>query len=40
VRRIILDHLRELDLPTLTRALEAIAAYETDPGSTRRRAAD
>jgi DNA-binding MarR family transcriptional regulator len=40
VRRIVLDNLRELDLPTLTRALEAIAAYETHPGSTRRRSAD
>jgi DNA-binding MarR family transcriptional regulator len=37
VRRIVLDNLRELDLPTLTRGLEAIAAYETTPGSTRRR---
>jgi DNA-binding MarR family transcriptional regulator len=40
VRRIVLDNLRELDLPTLTRALEAIAAHGTDPGSTRRRSAD
>jgi DNA-binding MarR family transcriptional regulator len=40
VRRIVLDNLRELDLPTLTRALDAIAAYETAPGTTRRRSAD
>jgi DNA-binding MarR family transcriptional regulator len=40
VRRIVLDNLRELDLPTLTRALDAIAAYEAAPGTTRRRSAD
>jgi DNA-binding MarR family transcriptional regulator len=37
VRRIVLDNLRGLDLPTLTRALDAIAAYDLDPGSARRR---
>lgn len=37
VRRIVLDNLRELDLPTLTRALDAIAAYEPDPSPARRR---
>ena len=40
VRRIVLANLRELDLPTLTQALNAIAAHEADPGSTRRRSAD
>lgn len=40
VRRIVLDKLCELDLPTLTRALDAIAAYEADPGPARRRSAD
>jgi hypothetical protein len=40
VRRIVLDNLCELDLPTLTRALDAIAAYEADPGPARRRSAD
>jgi len=39
-RRIVLENLRELDLPTLTRALNAISAYEPDLGSTRRRSAD
>jgi DNA-binding MarR family transcriptional regulator len=40
VRRIVLDNLRELDLPTLTRALDAIAANEADSGPARRRSAD
>ena len=40
VRRIVLANLRELDLPTLTRALDAIAAHEADLRSTRRRPAD
>jgi DNA-binding MarR family transcriptional regulator len=40
VRRIVLDNLRELDLPALTRALDAIAAHEADPGPARRRSAD
>jgi DNA-binding MarR family transcriptional regulator len=37
VRRIVVDNLRGLDLPALTRALEAIAAL--DPGPARRRPA-
>jgi DNA-binding MarR family transcriptional regulator len=40
VRRVVLANLRELDLPTLTRALNAIAAHEADQGPTRRRSAD
>jgi len=40
VRRIVLDNLRDLDLPTLARALDAIAACEPDPGPSRRRPAD
>jgi DNA-binding MarR family transcriptional regulator len=39
VRRLVMDNLCELDLPALTRAMEAITANEADPGSTRRRAA-
>jgi DNA-binding MarR family transcriptional regulator len=40
VRRIVLEHLHELDLPTLTRALDAIAAHESELGPSRRRSAD
>ena len=39
VRRIVIDNLSELDLPTLTRALNAIATQETDTQQTRRRSA-
>jgi DNA-binding MarR family transcriptional regulator len=40
VRRLVLEHLHGLDLPTLTRALEEIAAHEAEVGPTRRRSAD
>ena len=39
VRRIVLDNLSELDLPTFARALNAISAYEIEPPPTRRRSA-
>jgi DNA-binding MarR family transcriptional regulator len=39
VRRIVLDNLRELDLPTFARALNAISAYEIEPPQPRRRSA-
>ena len=35
VRRIVLDNLSELDLPTFARALNAISAYEIEPPPTR-----
>lgn len=37
VRRIVMENLRELDLPTLTRAFNAISAYEIEPQPIRRR---
>ncbi|WP_432828565.1 MarR family winged helix-turn-helix transcriptional regulator [Dactylosporangium sp. CA-092794] len=37
VRRIVLENLSGLDLPTLTRALNGIASYQVDPGTNRRR---
>lgn len=39
VRRIVIANLGELDLPTLTRALTAIATHEIDAQPTRRRSA-